>query len=253
MFLNLSWPLSTFGEKKDSCLRLAARMGSVRESSDAMAASKAAPAVAEGVAVPGTPLLPAAPGTPMPAMGPGTPGLGELGDTGKSPLQQAATSPPASPKDDTLDAAVPEPLERMSKKQRIEQTQEALGQLTSLVQTTMEVLQSIHSLITANVDSQKMMKDEVEALSKQIGHEGFTTKFILSNLTEYQRVLNNLTWQMTGHKERYEHEHQGADDAHRRLHPTNQLAPDGSQNGTKSPTRQHYHIHQGGDSSDSGA
>ena len=127
-------------------------------------------------------------------MGPGTRGLGDHGDTGKSPSQQAATTPPASPKvDDVMEAAVPESSERVSKKQRIEQTQEAVVQLTSLVQTTMEGLQSLHSLLTANTESQKMMKDEVEALSKQIGHEGFTTKFILSNLTEYQRVLNNLT------------------------------------------------------------
>ena len=120
LFVDLSWPLSTFGKKKDPCLRRAAKMGSVRESSDAMAAPKAAPPVVEGVpgvAVPSSPLLPA-PGTPMPAMGPGTPGIAEA--MGPSPSQQAATTPPASPKDETLDVAPePEPLvERKSKKQR---------------------------------------------------------------------------------------------------------------------------------------
>ena len=102
-------------------------MGSVRESSDEMAAPKAAPAMPEGVAVPGTPALPAAPGTPMPHVGPGTPGIGDHVDTGKSPSQQAATTPPASPKgvgDEVVE--VPEASERVSKKQRIEQTQEAV-------------------------------------------------------------------------------------------------------------------------------
>ena len=72
-------------------------MGSVRESQDAMAAPKAAPAMPEGVAVPGTPTLGAVPGTLMPHVGPGTPGVGDHVDTGKSPSQQAATTPPASP------------------------------------------------------------------------------------------------------------------------------------------------------------
>ena len=92
-------------------------MGSVRESQDAMAAPKAAPAMPEGVAVPGTPTLGAVPGTPMPHVGPGTPGIGDQVDTGKSPSQQAATSPPASPKevgDEVVE--VPEAPERVSKK-----------------------------------------------------------------------------------------------------------------------------------------
>ena len=113
--------------KRDLCLRRDTRMGSVRESSDAMAAPKAATPVVEGVpvpavavpteAVPGTPLLTAAPGTPMPATGPGTPGMVEA--TGPSPSQQAATTPPASPKDETLDvAAEPEPLVKWKGKAR---------------------------------------------------------------------------------------------------------------------------------------
>ena len=124
LFVNLSWPLSTFGKKKDPCLRRAAKMGSVRESSDAMAAPKAAPPVVEGVpgvAVPSSPLL----------------------------------TPPGSPKEETLDvAAEPEPLvERKSKKQRIEQNEEALNQLMVRVQNTLEGLQTTQSVISANLES----------------------------------------------------------------------------------------------------
>ena len=183
-------------------MRRVAKMGSVRESSDAMAAPKAAPPVMEGVpgvAVPSSPLLPA-PGTPMPNMGPGTPGIAEA--RGPSPSQQAATTPPGSPKEETLDvAAEPEPLvERKSKKQRIEQNEEALSRLMVMVQTTLEGLQTTQSVVSANLESQQAIQNEVSALSKQIGHDGFTSKFILSTLNEYVRVLNNLSWQMTGHK-----------------------------------------------------
>ena len=97
-------------------------MGSVRESSSAVEA-KAAPALPEGVAVPGTPTLAAVPGTPMPPAGPGTPGIGDQVDTGKSPSQQAATSPPVTPKgdgDEIPEVGVPGPSERVSKKQKIE-------------------------------------------------------------------------------------------------------------------------------------
>ena len=86
-------------------------MGSVREGSDAMADAVATPKAATPVlnadAVPGgglpsADLLPA-PGNPLPNMGPGTP-LGTVEAMGASPSQQAATSPPASPKDEALEA-----------------------------------------------------------------------------------------------------------------------------------------------------
>ena len=78
-------------------------MGSVRESADAVE-PKASPAAPAGAAVPGTPAAPAL------AAVPGTPGVGDHVDAGTSfpaldgvkqppsPSQQAATTPPATPK-----------------------------------------------------------------------------------------------------------------------------------------------------------
>ena len=186
-------------------------MGSVRESSDAMAAPKAATPVVEGVpvpavavpteAVPGTPLLPAAPGTPMPATGPGTPGMVEA--TGPSPSQQAATTPPASPKDETLDvAAEPEPLvERKSKKQRIEETQETVAQLAGLVQTTLEGMKSLHDTLKITNEQQQELRAEIDLLAKQMGSDAITAKVVYTSLADFQRTLNNATWQLSGKKQ----------------------------------------------------
>ena len=186
-------------------------MGSVRESSDAMAAPKAATPVVEGVpvpavavpteAVPGTPLLPAAPGTPMPATGPGTPGMVEA--TGPSPSQQAATTPPASPKDETLDAAAePEPLvERKSKKQRIEETQETVAQLAGLVQTTLEGMQALHNTLKMTNEQQQALRAEIDLLAKQMGSDAITAKVVYTSLADFQRTLNNATWQLSGKKQ----------------------------------------------------
>ena len=130
-------------------------MGSVRESADAVE-PKAAPAAPAGAAVPGTPTLAAVPGTP---------GVGDHVDAetslpaldgiqqAASPSQQAATTPPATPKgdgDEVMEVGVPGPSERVSKKQKLEQTQEAVVQLTSLVKTTMEGLSSLHETLTLN-------------------------------------------------------------------------------------------------------
>ena len=176
---------------------------------------KAMPAAPAGVAVPGTPTLAAVPGTPAAPAAPGTPRAGDRVDVGTalpsldgiqqagSPSQQAATTPPATPKgdgDEVLEVGVPGPSERVSKKQKLEQTQEAVVQLTSLMKTTMEGLQSLHETLTLNTESQRLVKEEVEALAKQMGHDAATTKFIHSSLTEYQRTLTNATWQLTGHK-----------------------------------------------------
>ena len=97
-----------------------------------------------------------------------------------------------------MEVGVPVPAERVSKKQKIEQTQEAVVQLTSLMKTTMEGLKSLHEILTVNTESQKLMKEEVEALAKQMGHDAATTKFIHSSLTEYQRTLTDAAWQLTG-------------------------------------------------------
>ena len=176
-------------------------MGSVRESQESMAAPKAAPAMPEGVAVPGTPTLGAVPGTPMPHVGPGTPGIGDQVDTGKSPSQQAATSPPASPKevgDEVVE--VPEAPERVSKKQRIEQTQEAVVQLTGLMKTTLEGLQALHDTLKLNTEQQQEMKAEIDALAKQMGSDAITAKVVYTSLADYQRTLSNAAWQLSGHK-----------------------------------------------------
>ena len=145
---------------------------------------KAAPVLPEGVAVPGTRTLGAVPGTPMPPAGPGTPGIGDPVDTGKSPSQQAATSPPASPKGEGDEVVeVPEASERVSKKQRIEQTQEAVVQLTGLMKTTLEGLQALHETLKLNTENQQEMKAEIDALAKQMGQDAVTTKVVYSSLS----------------------------------------------------------------------
>ena len=192
-------------------------MGRVRESSDAMAAPKAAAPVVEGVpvpavaapavavpeAVPGTPLRTAAPGTPVPYTGPGTPGRAEVEATGPSPSQQAATTPPASPKDETLDvAAEPETLvERKSKKQRLEETQETVAQLAGLVQNTLKGMKDLHDTLKINNEQQQELRAEIDGLAKQMGSDAITAKVVYTSLADFQRTLNNATWQLSGKKQ----------------------------------------------------
>ena len=186
-------------------------MGSVRESADAVEpkAAPAVPAVPAVAAVPGTPSAPALPAAP------GTPRAGDRVDVGtsfpapdgvkqpQSPSQQAATTPPATPKgdgDEVLDVDAPGPSERVTKRQKLEQTQDALLELTNLVKVILEGLSGLHQALTLNTESQRLMKEEVEALAKQMGHDSVTSKFFLSSLTEYQRTLTNVSWQLSGHK-----------------------------------------------------
>ena len=88
---------------------------------------------------------------------------------GQSPSQQAATTPPASPKDETLDAtALPEPLgERKSKKQRLEETQETVAQLAGLVQSTLEGMKSLHDTLKMTNDQQKELQAEIDSLANR--------------------------------------------------------------------------------------
>ena len=178
------------------------RMGSVRESSDAMADAVATPKAAAPVlnaeAVPGdglpsAELLPA-PGNPLPNMGPGTP-LGTVEAMGASPSQQAATSPPASPKDEALDAtALPLPDsmgERKSKKQRLEETQETVAQLAGLVQSTLTGMKDFHETLKMTNEQQKELQAEIDQLAKQMNTDAITAKVVYSSLSDFQRTLNN--------------------------------------------------------------
>ena len=188
------------------------RMGSVREGSDAMADAVATPKAATPVlnaeAVPGgglpsADLLPA-PGNPLPNMGPGTP-MGTVEAMGASPSQQAATSPPASPKDEALEAldatALPEPLgERKSKKQRLEETQETVAQLAGLVQSTLTGLKDLHETVTLTNQQQKELQAEIDQLAKQMNCDAVTAKVVYNSLSDFQRSLNNGVWQLSGGK-----------------------------------------------------
>ena len=187
-------------------------MGSVREGADAVE-PKAAPAAPALAAVPGTPAAPAL------AAVPGTPVVGDHVDAGNgtslpaldgvrqppSPSQQAATTPPATPKgdgvgDEVMDVDATAPAERLTKKQKLEQTQDAVLELTNLVRVILDGLSGLHETLTQNTESQRLMKEEVEALAKQMGHDSVTSKFFLSNLTEDQRTLTNVFWQLSGNK-----------------------------------------------------
>ena len=188
------------------------RMGSVRENSDAMADAVATPKAATPVlnadAVPGgglpsADLLPA-PGNPLPNMGPGTP-MGTVEAMGASPSQQAATSPPASPKDEALEAldatALPEPLgERKSKKQRLEETQETVAQLAGLVQSTLTGMKDLYETLKLTNQQQKELQAEIDQLAKQMNSDAVTAKVVYNALADFQRSLNNGVWQLSGGK-----------------------------------------------------
>ena len=91
-----------------------------------------------------------------------------------------------------MDVDAPGPSERVTKKQKLEQTQEAVLELTNLVKVILDGLSGLHQTVTENTESQRLMKEEVEALAKQMGHDAVTSKFFLSNLTEYQSITEDV-------------------------------------------------------------
>ena len=99
-----------------------------------------------------------------------------------------------------MDVDATAPAERLTKKQKLEQTQDAVLELTNLVRVILDGLSGLHETLTQNTESQRLMKEEVEALAKQMGHDSVTSKFFLSNLTEDQRTLTNVFWQLSGNK-----------------------------------------------------
>ena len=117
---------------------------------------------------------------------------------GPSPSQQAATTPPASPKDDTLDAAAePETLVgRKSKKQRIEETQETVTQLVGLVESTLKGMKDLHATLKINNEQQQELRAEIDGLAKQMNSDAITAKVVYTSLADFQRTLNNATWQL---------------------------------------------------------
>ena len=121
-------------------------MGSIREGADAV----------EPKAAPAAPALPAVPGTPV---------VGEHMDAGDgsslpaldgvkqppSPSQRAATTLPATPKgDEVMDVDATAPGERLTKKQKLEQTQDAVLELTNLVKVILDGLSGLHETLTQN-------------------------------------------------------------------------------------------------------
>ena len=117
---------------------------------------------------------------------------------GPSPSQQAATTPPASPKDETLDAAAePETLVgRKSKKQRIEETQETVTQLVGLVESTLKGMKDLHDTLKINDEQQQELRAEIDGLAKQMNSDAITAKVVYTSLADFQRTLNNATWQL---------------------------------------------------------
>ena len=122
-------------------------------------------------------------GTPAAPAVPGTPGIGDHVGAGTSlpaidgiqqaasPSQQAATTPPVTPKGmerKSLRLVYPV-LQNERVKNKSLQTQEAVVQLTSLVRRTMEGLQSLHERLTASTESQRLMKEEVKPLQSKWG------------------------------------------------------------------------------------
>ena len=94
----------------------------------------------------------------------------------------------------------PQAPERVSKKQRIEQTQEAVTQLTGLMKTTLEGLQALHDTLKMNTEQQQEMKAEIDALAKQMGSDAITAKVVYTSLADFQRTLSNAAWQLSGQK-----------------------------------------------------
>ena len=78
--------------------------------------------------------------------------------------------------------------ERVSKKQRIEQTQEAVAQLAGLMKTTLEGMQALHDTLKMNTEQQQEMKAEIDALAKQMGSDAITAKVVYTSLADFQRT-----------------------------------------------------------------
>ena len=173
-------------------------MGSVREAAEVVEPKASAPAAPAVPDVPGTPAvaeqLDARGNTPSPPRGNAGGGSGLPVLDGEkqppSPSQVAATSPAATPRGDAVGDAVVDvdanaPEERLSKKQKLEQTQDAVLELTQLVKVVLDGMSGLHDTVSQSTESQRLLKEEVQELAKRIGHDSVTSKFFLSSLTEY--------------------------------------------------------------------
>ena len=150
-------------------------MGSVRETAEVVepkASARAAPAVPN---VPGTPAV----AEPLDARGnTPSPPRGNAGDGSSlpaldgdkqppSPSQVAATTPPATPRGDgvgdaVLDVDAIAPEERLSKKQKLEQTQDAVLELTQLVKVVLDGMSGLHDTVSQSTESQRLLREEVQ-------------------------------------------------------------------------------------------
>ena len=166
-------------------------MGSVKEGAavEPLAAepkAAAAPATLEGVATRGSTPSPPRAGTGEASALPALDGDKQP----PSPSQVAATTPPVTPKgdaigDSVLDVDAIAPEERLSKKQKLEQTPAAVLELTNLVKVMLDGMSGLHDTVSQSTESQRLLREEVQELAKRIGHDSVTSKFFLSSLTEY--------------------------------------------------------------------
>ena len=79
-----------------------------------------------------------------------------------------ATSPPATPRGEAvLDANANAPDERLSKKQKLEETQDAVFELTQLVKLVLDGMSGMHHTLSQSNKSQRLLREEVQELARK--------------------------------------------------------------------------------------
>ena len=169
---------------------------------------KAMPAAPAGAAVPGTPPLVAVPSASAEAAAPGTPKAGDTVDVGTavpslegiqqegSPSQQAAMTPPASPKEEVTD----EIAERLAKKARRDEDRQemklAVKQFLQMSKTLEIASQALH----ATNEQLTVQQKELERLSSQLGLDQASARWQLATLQTFCNKVESIEWQVSGGK-----------------------------------------------------
>ena len=87
------------------------------------------------------------------------------------------------------------PEERVSKKQR---TQDTIYDLTQLVKTVLDGLAGMNNTLNQSNEGQRRLQNEVNQLAQRIGTDAVQAKFFLTNMTQYSNTLSNMLWQLAG-------------------------------------------------------
>ena len=94
----------------------------------------------------------------------------------------------------------PMPLMRGCPRSRLGKTQDAVFEISQLVKVVLDGMSGLHDTVSQSTESQRLLREEVQELARKIGHDSVTSKFFLSSLTEYQKTLANVSWQLSGNR-----------------------------------------------------